>query len=57
MLYNKETKKVKTNKDCLNCVYFDKKEKKCLGLNKKCFEYDPITGTAIDGVTKLPVKL
>ena len=35
MLYNKETKKVKTNKDCLKCLYFDKKSRKCLGLNKK----------------------
>ena len=57
MLYNRETKKVKKNKDCLTCLYFDKKNKKCLGLNKKCFEYDELTGVAIDGITKLPVKL
>lgn len=57
MLYNRETKKIKTNKDCLSCKYFDLKKKKCLGLNKKCFEYDAVTGTAIDGITKLPVKL
>jgi hypothetical protein len=31
--------------------------KKCEGLNKNCFLYDEKTKTAIDGVTKLPIKL
>ena len=57
MLYNTETKKIKTNKDCLKCKYFDKKEKKCTGLNKRCFEFDAVTGTLIDGVTKLSAKI
>lgn len=57
MLYNKEKKRIKTNKDCLTCPYFDTQKKSCTGLNKNCFEYDAITGIAIDGVTKLPIKL
>lgn len=56
MLYNREKKAVKTNKDCLKCEYFDKKEKRCLGFNKKCFEYDAITGSIIDGITKLTIQ-
>lgn len=57
MLYNKETKKIKTNADCLTCKYFDKKLQKCNGIGKACFEYDEKTGTAIDPVTKMAIKL
>ena len=54
MLYNTKLKKVKTLTDCLTCAYFDKRLKKCNGLNKVCYEYDPRTMTIIDGKTKLP---
>lgn len=57
MLYNKETKKVKIEKDCLSCKYYDKKDKRCTGLNVNCFEYDALSGIAIDGITKLPIKV
>ena len=57
MLYNKELKKVQTNADCITCTYFDKKKKKCNGIGKNCFEYDEKTKTAIDTITKLPIKL
>jgi hypothetical protein len=57
MLYNYELKKVQASSQCLNCRCFDRKNKKCLGLGKICFEYDPKTKTAIDSVTKLPIKL
>lgn len=57
MLYNKEKQKVKTNIDCLTCKYFDKQAKKCLGIGKNCFEYDEKSMTAIDPITKLPIKL
>lgn len=57
MLYNKDTKKPLNVVDCLQCVYFDKKLKRCNGLNKKCFEYDYKTMTIIDPITKLPIKI
>lgn len=57
MLYNKELKKVQTNTDCITCTHFDKRKKKCLGIGKNCFEYDPITQTCIDPITKLIIKL
>lgn len=57
MLYNKDTKKVQTNVDCLKCKEFNKKLKKCNGIGKVCFEYDPKTRTAIDPITRLPIKL
>ena len=41
MLYNKQLNKVQTNADCLQCQYFDKKKKKCKGIGKNCFEFDP----------------
>lgn len=57
MLYNYKLKKVHTNIDCLTCECFDKKKKKCNGIGKICFEYDEKTKTAIDPVTKLPIRL
>jgi hypothetical protein len=57
MLYNKELKKVQSNSDCITCKYFDKNKKKCNGIGKNCFEYDLKTKTAIDPITKLPIKI
>jgi hypothetical protein len=57
MLYNNNLKKVMASSDCITCPHFNKKQKQCLGLGKTCFEYDPKTKTAIDPVTKLPLKL
>ena len=57
MVYNKELKKIKTSVDCITCSHFDKKKKKCFGIGKCCFEFDPKTRTAIDPITKLPIKL
>lgn len=57
MLYNKEKQKIQSTVDCQTCQYFDKRKKKCKGLGKNCFEYDAKTQTAIDPVTKLPIRL
>ena len=57
MLYNTAKKKIKVVTDCPLCPHFDKKNKKCNGLNRVCFEYDPTTQTIIDGKTKLPRKI
>lgn len=57
MLYNTKLKKVKTVLDCPTCPHFDKRLKKCNGLNRVCFEYDPKTQTIIDGKTKLPRRI
>ena len=57
MLYNKDTKKTLNVVDCPKCPYFDKKKKRCNGLNIKCFEYDHKTMTIIDPITKLPIKI
>lgn len=57
MLYNKKLNKVQTNADCLQCEHFDKKKKKCRGIGKNCFEFDPKTRVAIDPITKLPIKM
>ena len=57
MLYNKDLKKVQASSHCITCPHFDKKNKKCNGIGKNCFEYDPKTRTAIDPITKLPIKL
>lgn len=54
MLYNIETKNVKTDMDCMECPHFDKKTKECNGLGVACFEYDQLTQTCLDPVTKLP---
>lgn len=56
MLYNKDLKKVQTSSDCITCPHFDKKLKKCLGIGKNCFEFDPKSRVAIDPITKLPIK-
>lgn len=57
MLYNKKKERVKQQVDCMTCPYFDKSQKKCNGLGKNCFEYDPKTRTAIDPVTKLSIRI
>lgn len=57
MLFNKKLHKVQASSDCITCPYFEKKSKKCLGIGKNCFEYDPKTRVAIDPITKLPIKL
>lgn len=57
MLYNNELKKIRTGADCISCKFFDKRKKKCTGIGKICFEFDPKTRTAIDPITKLPIKL
>lgn len=57
MLYNIKLNKIQTTKQCQTCELFDKKRKKCNGIGKICFEYDEKTKTAIDPVTKLPIKL
>ena len=56
MLYNKETQKVQQATDCLSCPYFDKRKKKCLGIDKNCFGYDPKTKTAFNTKTKMPIR-
>ena len=57
MLYNTALKKIKAVTDCPLCPHFDKRLKKCNGLNRVCFEYYPKTQTIIDGNTKLPRKI
>lgn len=57
MLYNKEKKRVMHSADCITCPHFDNYEKKCNGIGVCCFEYDPMTKTAVDPVTKLVIKL
>lgn len=57
MLFNQETKTVQKNSDCLTCVWFDRKKKKCNGIGKICFEFDEKAKIAIDPVTRLPIKL
>lgn len=57
MLYNKNKKKVQKSVDCLTCKYYNHRLKKCEGIGKNCFEYDEKTRTAIDPITRLPIKL
>ena len=57
MLYNKELKREQQAIDCLTYPYFDKYEKKCLGIDKICFGYDPKTKIAFNTKTKLPIKV
>lgn len=57
MLWNKEKKDVQQMIDCITCPHFDKKKKKCNGIGKNCFEFDPKTRTAIDPITKLAIRL
>ena len=56
MLFNIDTGEIKKSIDCFTCPFFDKKFKKCNGIGKTCFEYDPKTMTIIDPVTGLPLK-
>lgn len=57
MLYNTKKKKIKEQTDCPVCECFDKKRKKCNGIGKCCFEWDDKTKTAIDPITKLPIRV
>lgn len=57
MLYNSEKNRLKTSMDCLDCIYFDKGEKRCNGLGKVCFLFDEKTNTVIDHITNLPINL
>lgn len=57
MLYNNDLKKVQASSQCITCQHFDKIKKQCFGIGKCCFEFDPKTRTAIDAITKLPIKL
>ena len=57
MLYNIELNKVQKTKHCLTCKHFDRKYKKCNGLGKNCFPYDPKTRVVVDPITKLPIKI
>ena len=57
MYYNKDKRKVQTNIDCITCPHFNRKSKKCNGIGKTCFEYDIKTKTAIDPISRLPIKL
>lgn len=56
MLYNKEQNRVKQDLDCIECIHFDKKEKRCKGIGVNCFEYDQVTQTCLDPVTRLPIN-
>lgn len=56
MLYNKKQKKIQASSDCITCSYFNKEKKKCLGIGKNCFEYDPKTKTIFDPKTKMPIE-
>ena len=57
MLFNIHEHRPQTNIDCLACPYFDKQEKRCKGIGKRCFEFDKKTGAIYDPVTHLPLKL
>lgn len=55
MLYNKKTKDINKNKNCLTCEYFI--NNKCEGIGKVCFVYDPKTNLCIDPILKKPFKV
>ena len=57
MLFNRNLNKIKQPIDCMSCEFFDKTQKKCNGLGRVCFEFDPKTQTCIDPITKLPINL
>ena len=57
MLYNNNLHQVQKNSQCITCEHFNKQQKKCYGIGKCCFEFDPKTRTAIDPITGLPIKL
>lgn len=57
MLYNVEKKKIKQEIDCMDCSFYDKEQKKCVGINKNCFEYNDVLGCAIDGITGLQIDI
>lgn len=54
MLYNTSEQRVKKDLDCASCPYFDKPTKTCNGIGVCCYEYDQVTATCIDPITKLP---
>ena len=51
MLFNIKKNRLNGTADCLKCEYF--KNKKCEGIGRVCFEYDPITKTIFDPITHL----
>lgn len=57
MLYNKERGRAKATSDCFTCKYFNQVKKRCEGIGKNCFEYDPKTMTVYDPITKMPIKI
>lgn len=57
MLWNNEKKRITKLPDCFLCSKFDKTEKKCKGFGIICFEYDDVTRTCVDPITKLKIKL
>lgn len=57
MIYNNNLKKIQASSQCITCEHFDKTKRQCFGIGKCCFEFDPKTRTAIDPITKLPIKL
>lgn len=56
MLFNRKENRVRLETDCFTCPQFDRRLKRCNGINKVCFEYDEKTQTIIDGKLKLPLK-
>ena len=57
MLYNIKEGRPQSMVMCLKCEKWNKQQMRCVGgMNKICFAYDHITGTIIDGITKLPIK-
>jgi len=56
MLFNTKLNKVHCFTDCLKCEKFDEQTLKCRGLGQICYEYDPLTQTVFDGVTRLPIS-
>lgn len=57
MLYDIMKQSVHKSTFCLECEHFDKYNKRCMGIGKRCFEYDEKTNTIIDPITKLPLRL
>lgn len=51
-LFNTDKMKIHDETDCFTCEQFDKRLKKCNGLNKVCFEYDPDTNLITNSITK-----
>lgn len=54
MLFNTKKNQINGTAFCLECEYFI--NKKCEGLGKICYEYDPYTMKVLDPITHLPKK-